>query len=159
MAKGEKSGEKKGSGAVGGILVVTLLCAGGGAGFGFFLSGSLEHPKEAKAHAAHEVPAKLNVPSTVRLVELQPIIANLSEPKTAWMRVEAALVIEGEVEGVDALAGKIAEDVVAYLKTTTLAQFEGASGFQNLREDLNDRARVRGGSQVRELVIHGVVVE
>ena len=57
------------------------------------------------------------------------------------------------------LTGRIAEDIVAYLRTTTLAQFEGASGFQNLVEDLDERVRLRGGKDVRELAVHGVVIE
>ena len=38
-------------------------------------------------------------------------------------------------------------------------QIEGANGFQNLREDLNERARVRSGGRVREVVIQSLVVE
>jgi flagellar FliL protein len=159
MANSEKANDKKGSGIVGGLLVVSLLASGAGGGFGYFLSGSLKPSVEPKAAAAKKDQPKPSIPTTARLIELSPMIANLSEPKTVWMRIEASLVIDGDMEGAATLAGKISEDIVAYLKTMTLAQFEGASGFQNLREDLNDRARVRGGSQVRELVIHGVVVE
>ncbi len=57
------------------------------------------------------------------------------------------------------LAATITEDIVAYLRTVSLAQIEGASGFQHLREDLNDRARVRSGGKVRELIIHTLIVE
>ena len=57
------------------------------------------------------------------------------------------------------LAAQIAEDIVAYLRTVSLAQIEGASGFQHLREDLNDRVRVRSGGKVRDLVIQSLVVE
>ena len=38
-------------------------------------------------------------------------------------------------------------------------QLEGPSGFLHLREDLNDRARIRSGGKVRELVIQGLVLE
>jgi flagellar FliL protein len=160
MAKSEQGGEKKSSGAFLGLVMVTLLAAGGGGGFGFYLSGSLKgNEAAAKPAAAPKAGEKPSVPSGAKIVEMAPIIANLAEPKSAWMRIEASLVIDGELEGAPALAGKIAEDIVAYLKTMSLAQFEGGSGFQNLREDLNERARVRGGSQVREIVIHGVIVE
>jgi len=162
MAKAARSGdEPKSSGGIAGILIVTLLAAGGGGGFGFYLSGSLkekEPPKKA-AQAATKDEAKPNPAAGTRLVEMTPIIANLAEPKTAWIRIEASLVIDRELEEVQALIGKIAEDITAYLKSTTLAQFEGGSGFQNLREDLNERARLRGGKDVKEVVVHGVVVE
>jgi len=160
MATSGKGDEKKGSGGIVGLLMVTLLALGAGGGFGFYLSSGLK-PPEATAESAHNDKDKdpATPPSPVRLVELSPMIANLIEPKTAWMRVEASLVVEGEVENLPALSAKIGEDVVAYLKTMSLTQFEGPSGFQNLREDLNDRARIRGGAVIRELVIHGVIVE
>ena len=40
-----------------------------------------------------------------------------------------------------------------------LAQIQGASGFQHLREDLNDRVRVRSGGKVRDLVIQSLIIE
>jgi flagellar FliL protein len=157
-AKGSKG--EKGSGGLVGVAIVTLLAAAAGLGFGFYLSGDLkmpEPPKPVKGALAAEKPKVAQVGA--KLLELEPIITNLAEPKTAYVRIEGSLVLEGEVENAVILAGKISEDVVAYLKTTKLAQFEGASSFQSLREDLNDRARVRGGPQVRELVIHGMVIE
>jgi flagellar FliL protein len=144
-----------------GILIVTLLAAGGGAGFGFYLSDFLkkEEPPKKTAQAAKKDEEKPNPAKGTRLVEMTPIIANLAEPKSSWIRIEASLVIDRELEEVQALIGKISEDITGYLKTTTLVQFEGGSGFQNLREDLNERARLRGGKDVKEVIIHGVVVE
>jgi flagellar FliL protein len=163
MAKGaaRPGEEKKSSGGIAGILIVTLLAAGGGGGFGLHLSGSLKEkePPPQKDAASKKEDEKPKVAADTILVEMTPIIANLAEPKSAWIRIEASLVVGRELEGVQALSGKIAEDITAYLRTTTLAQFEGGSGFQNLREDLNERARLRGGKDVKELVVHGVVVE
>ena len=61
--------------------------------------------------------------------------------------------------GANAMAAAISEDIVAYLRTVPLVQIEGPSGFLHLREDLNDRARIRSGGKVRELVIQGLVLE
>jgi flagellar FliL protein len=161
MAKAAQSGEeKKSSGGLVGIVIVTLLAAGAGGGLGFYLSGNLkekEPPKKAAASKKEEEKPKVAVGT--RLVEMTPIIVNLAEPKTAWIRVEASLVIDRDLEEVQALMGKISEDITAYLRSTTLSQFEGGSGFQNLREDLNERARLRGGKEIKELVVHGLVVE
>jgi flagellar FliL protein len=144
-----------------GILIVTLLAAGGGAGLGFYLSDFLkkEEPSKKAAQAAKKDEAKSNPATGARLIEMTPIIANLAEPKSSWIRIEASLLVDKEVEEVQALIGKISEDITGYLKSTTLVQFEGGSGFQNLREDLNERARLRGGKDVKEVIIHGVVVE
>ena len=57
------------------------------------------------------------------------------------------------------LAAQITEDLVAFLRTVPLAQIQGASGFQHLREDLNDRVRVRSGGKVHELVIQALIIE
>jgi flagellar FliL protein len=171
MAKEPKSGggEKKSGGGFVGVLVATLLAVAGGGGFGWHLSGMLKErePEPAKKEAAgghsggphkkDEKPAE--EPAATMLVEMKPIIANLADPKTAWVRIEAALVVTRDLESVQELTGKIAEDITAYLKNTTMAQFEGASGFQSLREDLNERARLRGGKDVKEVVVHGMVVE
>ena len=59
----------------------------------------------------------------------------------------------------NAMAAAIAEDIVAFLRTVPITQIEGSSGFLHLREDLNDRARIRSGGKVRELVIQSLVVE
>jgi flagellar FliL protein len=59
----------------------------------------------------------------------------------------------------EAVAGKIGEDVLAYLRTTTLKQLEGPIGLQSVREDLNERAATRSDGKVRELVLRTLVVQ
>ena len=66
-----------------------------------------------------------------------------------------ASVIRGE-EGAISVLDK---DTVAYLRTLSLPLIEGASGLLHLREDLNDRARIRSGGKVRDLIIHTLIVE
>lgn len=162
MAKSEGKNEKKGGGGLIGMIVVTIIAVGFGAGFGFFLDGQMKG--EAKAEAPKEEPVvaqpeKSNVPNTAKLIAMAPIVANLAEPSDVWIRIEASMLIDGLQEGGDALAAQVAEDFVAYLKTTPLAQFEGASGFQNLREDFLDRATIRDSAHIKDVIIHGVVLE
>ena len=77
------------------------------------------------------------------------------------MRIEASLLVARRVEEESRCSSRQDQPRTSWpiSRPRSLAQFEGASGFQNLREDLNDRARVRGGEHVKELIIHGVVVE
>lgn len=163
MAKAAK--EKKEGGGAGGLIagfaVVTLLAAAVGGGFGFYVYGNFGGAEGQKPQAEAQKPEDKTptIPSNTRLVDLAPIIVNLAEPRDVWMRVEASLLVEGSWEGVDVLSRHVSEDIAAYLKTASLAQFEGASGFQNLREDLRDRARVRDSERVKDLIIHGIVVE
>jgi flagellar FliL protein len=41
----------------------------------------------------------------------------------------------------------------------SIDQIEGPSGFQHLREDLNDRVRVRSEGKVLELIIQSLILE
>ncbi len=41
----------------------------------------------------------------------------------------------------------------------SLKQLEGPIGLQNIRQDLNERAAIRTGGKVRELVIRTLVVQ
>jgi flagellar FliL protein len=49
--------------------------------------------------------------------------------------------------------------MVAYVRTITLAQLEGASALEHLREDLNERAALRTDGAVSEVVIQTLVVQ
>ena len=59
----------------------------------------------------------------------------------------------------EATAAELRQDVVAYLRTINLSQLEGPSALQHLREDLNERATLRTGGQVSELIIQSLVVQ
>lgn len=139
---------------VGGLTVIA-------AGLGF-LGGMqiLSGPAPAARQAEAEGPA-VAVPgaSGVNLKVLAPIVTNLAKSRV-WIRLESSLVFSGSIpEDVDALAARIQEDIVAYLRTLTVEQIEGASGFQYLSDDLNDRVRVRSNGRVSELVIQGLIIE
>lgn len=163
MAKADSKKDAKGGGGLVGMIVVTLVAVGFGAGFGFFLDGQLkgeatkgEKPKE---EAVAPPLAKSTVSATSKLVTMTPIVANLAAPNDAWIRIEASVLIDGLQQGGDALAAQVAEDFVAYLRTASLSQFEGPSGFQNLREDFLDRAKIRDREHIKDVIIHGVVIE
>ena len=165
MAKKDAKSEGKGGGGLVGVVVVTVLALACGAGFGFYIDAQLKSRTVATTQEKVEAPAGAPAPAaapaspTARLVALAPIVANLSDPASAWMRVEASILVDDAEPGSEVLAAQLAEDILAYLRTTTLAQFQGASGFQNLREDFKDRAAIRDASRIKDVIIHGVVVE
>jgi len=76
-----------------------------------------------------------------------------------WIRIESSIVVGPEATNTNALAASISEDMIAYLRTVPLEQLEGPSGFLHLREDINDRARIRSGGKVGDIVLHAVVLE
>lgn len=168
MASAEATAARGGSGGLIGFAIVTVLAICLGAGFGFVLNEMLTAPVEVKAEskdapetkdAAGPKTAVQSVDATAKLVAMTPIVVNLADPQDAWIRIEASLLIQGIDFGADILAGQVAEDFVAYLRTARLAQFEGPSGFQNLREDFIDRATIRDPEHIKDVIVHGVVIE
>jgi flagellar FliL protein len=45
------------------------------------------------------------------------------------------------------------------MRTVKLPQVEGASGFQHLKEDLEERARIRSGGRVKKILIKTLLFE
>ena len=76
------------------------------------------------------------------------------------MRLQTAIVYDrANAQEMDVTAARIDDDLLAFVKTLSLAQIQGASGFQHLREDLNERAIIRSDGHVREVMIETLVVQ
>jgi flagellar FliL protein len=138
------------------LSILTCFAIGAGGLFGMQVLGGILN-SGAKPEVVASQGQKPKHSESASLKPLPPIVTNLASPKETWIRVEASIVVGSD--GSDALAAAIAEDMIAYLRTVSLAQIEGPSGFLHLREDLNDRARIRSGGKVRELVVQGLVLE
>lgn len=142
------------------MAVLTGLSVGAGGMFGLqVLAKIAKSPAQAKTATAVPESRKGRFSEKAALHALSPIITNLASPERTWIRLEASIVIEGEGADTKGLAATITEDTVAYLRTLSLPLIEGASGLLHLREDLNDRARIRSGGKVRDLIIHTLIVE
>ncbi|MEI9899721.1 MAG: flagellar basal body-associated FliL family protein [Hyphomicrobium sp.] len=141
------------------LAVLTLAAAGVG-----FLSGQ-------QIVAGSQAPAAGNAAQhagylgerqrleSAKLRPLTPIVTNLAEAPPVWIRLEASLVFDEVPADAEALMARISEDIVGFLRTLSLKQIEGATGFQYLSEDLNERVRARSDGAVRELIIQGLIVE
>ena len=142
------------------VLALTVVAGGGGFFLGLQILASVEQTVRSKGAAAPGQPSEAPPLRAANLKVLTPIMANLAGRPRVWIRLESSLVFRDEPPGdADALSAKIAEDIVAFLRTVSVKQIEGASGFQHLSEDLNDRVRVRSGGRVQELIIQGLIVE
>jgi len=143
------------------MLVTTVIAGVGGGLFGLYAYGkSSHHPEPGKKAQKHADDTKRPFTGDVNLRSLASIVTNLGYPKGTWIRLEAAIVFGPDAaKEENLLSGRIGEDIVAFLRTVPLAQIEGANGFQNLREDLNDRARIRSEGKVREIIIQSLIVE
>lgn len=142
------------------LLVLTVIGAAGGTVLGLQLFAAVERAAAHKAPQTAEPSERLRTYQAANLKALPPIVTNLAGPGKTWVRLEASIVLDADAEGnPNELAARIAEDMLAYLRTTPLAQIEGAGGYQNLREDLKDRVRIRSGGKVRDLVLQALIVE
>ena len=75
------------------------------------------------------------------------------------MRLQAALVFEPNTPDSNALTTKVGDDIVTYLRTVSLTEIQGPTGYQYLREDLKKRAIQLGGGKIQDFLITAFVVE
>ena len=141
------------------IVVLTLVAIGAGALAGLHLFAAAERAADAKKSAAPP-PLPSSYTGSARLRKLSPIVTNLAAPANNWARVEASMVTESmSDEDAGILAAHISEDIVTYLRSASVVQFEGSRGLQHLRDDLIERANIRSSGKVRELIIETLVIQ
>ena len=142
------------------VVALTVLAAVGGGLVGKMITGKLLAAPAAEAAAGDaSVKAQLYAGDVV-LRELPPIVTNLAQPAETRVRLQVAIVFAKQaVEAPNVLAAEISDDIVAYLKTLSIAELQGASGLQALREDLADRVAIRSQGKVREVMIENLVVQ
>jgi flagellar FliL protein len=141
------------------ILVLTLVAIGAGALAGLHLFAAAERAADAKKVATPS-PIASSYAGSARLRKLPPIVTNLAAPANNWARVEASMVTDSmSDEDAGILAAHISEDIITYLRSASVTQFEGARGLQHLRDDLSERASIRSSGKVRELIIETLVIQ
>lgn len=143
------------------LLVLTVAAAGAGWFFGGML-GAIPEPEQAAPQGTATEHSKADVNNSyaeanLRIFPLETITTNLSDPTDIWVRLELALVF-GERPDAE-LAEIVHQDILAYLRTVKARQIEGPSGFQHLRSDLDERARIRSDGKVRQVLIRTMLFE
>lgn len=173
--KGGKKEDEKAKGGSGGLIIAlaVLTAVAGGGGFLFatqFLPAQMAAQTAAPAanegHDAHGAPASGHgkpadapKPQVGDLIALPPIFANLANPPNSYVRLEGSILVEPGYADGKLLAAKVSEDVIALLKTMQLSQLNGAAGMYHLREDINDRVKIRSEGKASELIISTLVIE
>lgn len=146
--------------ALAALAVLSLVAAGSGTILGFHLVETVKDAIHAKAEDDEPPPPHARYASGTSLHKVPPVVTNLASPPDIWVRLEASIILaDAEVASPDVLAGEIAEDMLAYLRTVSLAQIEGPSGLLHLHADLNDRVAIRSNNLVRELIVETLVVQ
>lgn len=155
------SGEEKKKGGLWIALgVLTLVAIGLGAGLGVQLASTLRQAVLQQGGSATAEPVALRYNSDMVIEPLKPIVVNLAAPTNAWVRIEGSIVFKnGELANPQVAAAQIREDIMTYFRNLTLSQLGGPSAMQNLREDLNERAKLRVEGKLSELIIEQLVVQ
>jgi len=136
------------------LAVVVVLAACAGAAF----EATRPVPSRSENVADSAAVAPPAQPSAI--VDLPPIVTNLGAPQDTWVRLEGSIIFDPRaLPHPDAVAGRIGEDILAYLRTVSLRQLEGPIGLENIRQDINDRAAIRSEGKVRAFVIRALVVQ
>lgn len=147
-----------------GAIFVAMTVAALGIGWfaGSYLKGSEAPPSvpAAEASQGQAAPAKDSDadPNTgPLLVPIAPMTTNLASPASIWVRLDASLVLDTPQP--PDLVEAVHQDLLAYLRTLKMHQIEGASGYQHLRADLNERAAIRSDGHVREVLVRTLLFE
>lgn len=161
------------------LLVMTLVAVGGGWFSGGYLNsgsngsasaegepaeaagGHGEAPKVDDGHgkpAADALGGKEAAPGQGTIIDLPPMTTNLAAPSEVWVRLEATMVLDVPSQD-PTLPNLVHQDLLAFLRTVKMHQVEGASGFQHLKADLEERASIRSDGHVKSLLIRTLLFE
>jgi flagellar protein FliL len=163
VAKSNKEKKEAGGGGgfvIGAVLAVVMGIAGGFA-FGY-LAISQETPAEAAPIAEENAPSQVRpgrFPKDAVELSVPSIITELDAGSKVRARLDVSIIVAHGTPESTTLIGEVREDVIAYFKGLTLTDIQGPRGFQNLREQLDDRARIRGRGAILGLLIAGIVLE
>jgi len=176
--KGANGGSpaKGGGGGIIALVLLTLIGAGLGMGYNLYF---MKEPTESQAKHAEsdnksskdeqasreegelavtEGEARLEDGNTI--VQLQPIVTDMRGEPKRWLRLEVSLVFARMPEsGVDVVAQEASADILAFLRTVSLAQIEGPDGLEYLTDDIEELARIRSKGAVSRLLITSLVTE
>ena len=148
------------NGFVAGLILLTLIGCGAGAGLAVYVSDFTEQEVHGRIRQQQSFAETLPFAPSTRLQKLEPLVTNLASPKEAWIRVQASILLENETDkDVGVVRKKIEDDFLSYMRTLTLGHLEGGVGLQHLREDLTERARTRTRGQVQEVILESVVIQ
>lgn len=141
------------------VAAMTLCACAAGVGLGVGLRKTFpKEPPPLISALGEQTPTKYGGDTAIQ--EIPPVITNLSGPDGSWVRIQASIVFDRELlKKPEATAAEIGDDIMGFMRTLTPSQISGASGLQHLHEDLNERAAIRSGGRVRELILQSVVVQ
>jgi flagellar FliL protein len=143
------------------MAIALLLGIGGGGAFGYFVipSAPASLSKETSPAPTSTAPTPGRFPNDALEIAIPSIIVDLKGEPRSRVRLDLSVDAAQGTPATGTLKDEVLEDVIAYLKGLTLADIQGVRGFQNLREQLDDRAKIRGRGAILGVLIGGFVIE
>lgn len=146
-------------------LAMLLVVTGAAVGLGWLSGGYLKQGETpAPVPAAPENAGTAEKPveggkaaAGPTLVQLAPITTNLASPSDVWIRLEASLLYDAP-QPLE-MTEQVHQDLLAFVRTLKLHQIEGASGYQHLKADLEERAALRSGGHVKQVLVRTMLLE
>jgi flagellar FliL protein len=160
-----KKDESNAGGGIGGFVIAALIAivlgAGGGGAYGYLLMPDVAPQNSGPTDKAPPPagPIAGRFPGDAIELAIPSVITDLNSEPAVRARLDVSIIVVHGTPQTTTLLGEVREDVIAYLKGLSLADIQGVRGFQNLREQLDDRARVRGRGAILGLLIGGLVLE
>jgi flagellar FliL protein len=144
-----------------GFLAAVLIGILGGGAFGYFAVpvGPPAAAATQTSETAEKAPLPGRFPADALEIPVPSVIVDLGQQPPTRVRLDVSLIAAHGTSETSSLASEVREDIIAFLKGLTVADIEGVRGFQNLREELDDRARVRGRGAILGILIGGLVLE
>ena len=164
MANVEQAPPKKGPSLV--VQLAMLLAMTGAAiGMGWMSGGYLKQgegpkpvPVAPENEGSTEKPADAGKPvAGPTVVPLAAITTNLASPNEIWIRLEASVLYDAPQP--PEMTEQIHQDLMAFVRTLKMHQIEGASGYQHLKADLEERAALRSGGHAKQVLIRTMLLE
>jgi flagellar FliL protein len=120
------------------------------------------HGGESGGHgdeaAGHGEEGEATVNTNPLILPLPAITTNLAAPTETWVRMEVDVILDKPTTDTN-LAEMLHQDLLAYMRTVKMHQIEGASGFQHLKADMEERASLRSGGLVKMVLIKTLIFE
>lgn len=141
------------------LVGLTVVAIGIGWASGLYLAGDGRDAAAAGGEAVEKASETrlADAQAAMGVVYLEPITTNLAGPEGTRVRIELALVFDGDADL--AMAQAVHQDILAYIRTVKIHQVEGASGFQHLRSDIEERAAIRSEGKVGRILIRTLLFE
>lgn len=137
------------------LLLVTIVAAGAGMGVVWLVKPMAASSASSETRAAGAAGAK----RTTQLLELPSIIGQVGAERKSWVRADLSVVVPSDPPLTSGDAALLADDYLAYMQTLSLEDLSTRIGLRVLKEDLEERARIRLRAKSAQVVFRSMVIE